>query len=88
MRPLPCLLLTALVLTLRAADVRLEPPKDLDGYFPFAPPADAQTWAAQAGDLRRHTQVALGLWPEPTRTPLNAQVRGRVERDDYTVERQ
>jgi dienelactone hydrolase len=31
--------------------------------------------------------VALGLHPEPTRTPLNAVVHGRIEQDDYTVEK-
>ncbi len=31
--------------------------------------------------------VALGLWPMPTKTPANAVIHGRVDRDDYTVEK-
>ena len=37
--------------------------------------------------FRRQVRVALGLWPWPTRTPLNAVVHGPVARDGYTVER-
>ena len=31
--------------------------------------------------------VANGLWPMPSRGPVKATVHGRVERDDYTVDR-
>lgn len=68
-------------------DVRLEPPKDLDGYFPFQPAASPEEWSKRADPLRRQIQVALGLWPRPTKTPLHAVVHGKVERDDYTVEK-
>jgi dienelactone hydrolase len=68
-------------------DSRLEPLKDLDGYFPFDPPATKEQWAARAERVRRQIQVAMGLWPMPTRTPLNAVIHGRIEREDYTVEK-
>ncbi|HOC01400.1 MAG TPA: acetylxylan esterase [Verrucomicrobiota bacterium] len=68
-------------------DVRLEPLKDLDGYFPFATPTNRAAWDARAERVRRQLLVTLGLWPAPTRTPLNAVVHGRIECDDYTVER-
>lgn len=70
-----------------AADVRLEPPKDLDGYFPWSPPASTEVWNARARQVREQTLASLGLWPLPTRSPLGAVVHGRMERDDYTVER-
>lgn len=44
-------------------------------------------WEAYAADLRRKILVASGLFPMPERTPLNAQVFGKVERDGYTVEK-
>ncbi|MBN8249624.1 MAG: acetylxylan esterase, partial [Verrucomicrobia bacterium] len=69
------------------ADVRLGDLKDLDGYFPFRPPATREAWEARAAEVRRQVQVALGLWPMPTRTPLNAVVHGRVDQDGYTVDR-
>jgi dienelactone hydrolase len=69
------------------ADARLAPPKDLNAYFPFDVPATREAWEKRAAELRRQTAVATGLWPMPERTPLNAQVFGRVERPDFTVEK-
>ena len=37
--------------------------------------------------MKRQVLVANGLWPMPNKTPLNAVVHGKVERDGYTVER-
>ena len=68
-------------------DARLEPLKDYDGYFPFTPPESREVWAKRAEELRTQIRVALGVWPEPTRTPLNTVVRDRIEQDDYTVEK-
>ena len=69
------------------ADRRLEPVKDLNGYFPFTPSASREAWSERADEVRRHTQVALGLWPMPTKTPANAVIHGRVDRPDFTVDR-
>jgi dienelactone hydrolase len=71
----------------RAADVRRGPPKDLNGYFPFVPPADATAWPARREAVRRRVLVALGLWPPPTKTPLAPVAHGRIDRGDYTVEK-
>ncbi len=70
-----------------SADSRLGALRDLDGHFPFAPSANKAEWEARAVALRRQVRVALGLWPWPTRTPLNAVVHGAVTREGYTVER-
>ena len=69
------------------ADVRLEPLKDLNGYFPFVPPSDPAEWSVRAESLRRRMKVAIGLWPMPTRTALNAVIHGRMDLGDYTVEK-
>lgn len=69
------------------ADSRLQPPKDLDGYFPFHPPASREAWQARAERVRRRILVSQGLWPMPTRTPLNAVIHGRIDRGEYTVEK-
>jgi cysteine synthase/dienelactone hydrolase len=61
--------------------------KDLDGYFPFHPPATREAWERRAERVRRRILVSQGLWPLPTRTPLNAVIHGRLERDEYTVEK-
>ena len=44
-------------------------------------------WTAKAAELREHILVSNGLTPMPEKTPLNAHVFGRVEREDYTVEK-
>lgn len=68
-------------------DARLGPLKELDGYFPWTPPSTREAWEPRADQVRTQARVALGIWPEPTRTPLNAVVHGRIDRDDYTVEK-
>ncbi len=68
-------------------DTRLQPVKDLDGYFPFTPPTSKEAWAKRSERVRRQILVSQGLWPMPTKTPLNAVIHGRIERDDYTVEK-
>src|SRR6185369_15516590 len=37
--------------------------------------------------LREQLLVATGLWPMPEKTPLNAVVHGKIERDGYTIEK-
>ena len=68
-----------------AADPRLGPLTDLDGYFPFHPPATREAWEARAEDVRRRILVSQGLWPMPTKTPLNPVIHGTIERENYTV---
>jgi hypothetical protein len=69
------------------SDVRLEPPKDLNGYFPFTVPASKEAWAGRADEVRRRIAVAEGIWPLPEKTPLNAVVHGLIDKGDYTVEK-
>ena len=68
-------------------DHRLGDLMTLNGYFPFSPPASRDTWQTRAERVRRQILVANGLWPMPTKTPANAVVHGKVDRDDYTVEK-
>ena len=66
---------------------RLAALKNLDGEFLFQPIASPDAWKARSAELRRQLQVALGLWPMPEATPLNAVVHGAVTRQGYTVEK-
>jgi hypothetical protein len=68
-------------------DSRLEPLKDLNGYFPFTPPESVEAWQNRAEFVRRQILVSQGLWPLPTKTPLNAVIHGRIERPEYTIEK-
>ncbi len=68
-------------------DGRVAAARDLDHPELFTPAFQNKAqWIARADALRRQVRVALGLWPWPERTPLNATVRGRIVRDGYTIE--
>jgi len=71
----------------KPTDVRLGPPKNLNGYFPFAVPKSKEAWAERRKLVRERVLVATGLWPLPDKTPLNAVIHGKIERDGYTVEK-
>jgi dienelactone hydrolase len=68
-------------------DSRLGKPKDLNGYFPMKVPATLAEWEKRRKELRNQLLVALGLWPLPERTPLNPVIHGKIDRDDYTIEK-
>ncbi len=68
-------------------DTRLGELNDLNGYFPFKPCETSEAWAERCKQLRRQLRVAIGLWPMPSKTPANAVIHGKVDRDDYTVEK-
>src|SRR5438552_11503495 len=68
-------------------DIRLEPLKDLDGYFPFTPPASKAAWEKRAERVRRQILLSQGLWPMPTKAPLNPVIHGKIDRGEYTVEK-
>jgi dienelactone hydrolase len=68
-------------------DSRLQPPKDLNGYFPFTPAKSKAGWEVRADWVRRQILVSQGLWPMPTRTPLQPVIHGRIELPEYTVEK-
>ncbi len=68
-------------------DKRLDPPKDLNGYFPMEVPASKEAWAQRADTIRKQTLVSQDLWPMPTKAPMKPVIHGLIERDDFTVDR-
>ncbi len=68
-------------------DRRLNRLITLNDYFPFQPPKSREAWEKRREELRRQLLVALGLWPLPEKAPLNSVIHGRIDRDDYTVEK-
>jgi dienelactone hydrolase len=68
-------------------DRRLGELKDLNGDFTWQPLETYEEWQQRAEYVRRQILVALGLWPMPEKTPLKPIVHGKVDRDDYTVEK-
>ena len=76
---------------LQAADATYPRPlRELNtSYFPFnsdGPPI-LEGWVQRKEAVRDRILLACGLLPLPTKTPLNAVIHGRIERDDYTVDR-
>lgn len=71
----------------KPTDVRLGPPKTYNDYFPFTVPKSKDAWEARKAQLREQLLVANGLWPLPEKTPLNAVVHGKVEKDGYSIEK-
>jgi dienelactone hydrolase len=68
-------------------DSRLGKPRDLNDYFPMTVPASKEAWETRRQRLREQVLVANGLWPLPEKTPLNAVIHGKIDRDDYTIEK-
>ena len=44
-------------------------------------------WEQRAQAIHEQVLVSCGLWPMPEKTPLNAKIFGRIERDGYSVEK-
>lgn len=68
-------------------DVRQKNLKTLNGHFPFKVPATVADWENRAQELRMRILVSNGLWPMPEKTPLNAVIHSKVERDGFSVEK-
>lgn len=70
------------------ADARLNPPRLLnDKVHPWKPPATRDAWETERQALRERLLVSQGLWPMPPLAPLQPVVHGKIERDDYTIEK-
>ena len=46
-----------------------------------------QDWEKRKAQLRKQILSAAGLYPMPERSPLHAEVFGRLQREDYTIEK-
>jgi dienelactone hydrolase len=76
------MLVAGAVLAAAPADVRTT-----DSPWVFPPVASRAEWDARAAAMRRTILFRAGLWPMPERSPLNAQVFGRIERNGFSVEK-
>ncbi len=69
-------------------DARLTKVRTLnDKDFFFQVPKTKELWETRRQRLREQVLVANGLWPLPEKTPLDAVVHGKIDRDDYTIEK-
>src|SRR5207245_8613054 len=70
-----------------AKDPRLSTFRTLYQGSGFVPPANKEEWQQRAQYLREQVLISAGLWPMPPRPELKATIHGKVEREDYTVEK-
>ena len=75
------------VLEAAHVDPRLKNIRTLYQGSDFKPYERKEEWQTRAAHLRQQVLVAAGLWPMPEKTPLNAVIHGKVDREDYTVEK-
>ena len=68
-------------------DVRLGKPRTLDDYAPYVVPKTTEAWEARRKQLREQILVANGQWPLPEKTPQNATIHGKIEKEGYTIEK-
>ncbi len=68
-------------------DRRVSEVRRLDSHNMVPKYGSLEEWQARAVALRRHILLSTGLWPLPERTALNPVIFGRVEREDYTIEK-
>lgn len=65
-----------------AEDYSKDHPHAFKAEFP-----DRAAWETRADFLRHQALVAQGLWPMPQKSPLHAVIHGKIERDQYTIEK-
>ena len=70
-----------------SGDRRAQTARHTDTIFTFPEYTSVDEWEATADVIRRRILLSSGLWPLPEKTPLNAQVFGRVQHEDYSVEK-
>jgi hypothetical protein len=73
----------------KAADSRLHAKLRTfnDKDFFFRVPATKEAWLQRRQAVREQILVALGLWPMPVKTPLKPVIHGKIDRDEYTIEK-
>jgi hypothetical protein len=87
-----CALPFLIVLTASAysaeVDSRLGKQRTLnDKNFFLRVTATKEAWLQRRQLLREQILVAAGLWPMPVKTPLQPVIHGKIDRDEYTIEK-
>jgi dienelactone hydrolase len=68
-------------------DLRMTQIRHLDLTYNFAGYRSKEEWLHRAAELKKQILVSAGLWPAPSKKPIEATIFGKVDRDDYTVEK-
>ena len=58
-----------------------------DTHYEFGDYKTLDEWKQRAQHLQRQVRFSAGLMPLPAKTPLHAEVFGKTEHEDYTIEK-
>jgi dienelactone hydrolase len=70
-----------------AQDARNTDIRNTDTHLPLPNFTSREVWEQRKAFLRNQILVSAGLSPMPEKTPLHAQVFGKLEEKDYTIEK-
>jgi dienelactone hydrolase len=70
-----------------AQDARNTDIRNTDTHLPLPNFTSREAWEQRKAFLRNQILVSAGLSPMPEKTPLHAQVFGKIEEKDYTIEK-
>jgi len=97
LEPLPLMLIAAALAsailaspqekTSRPIDQRAAMTRHLDMSYSMPYYRTKEEWLARREALRRQILFAAGLWPTPAKTPLNPRIFGRIDRQNYSIEK-
>ena len=79
--------LLALLSQIPAQDSRNTFTPDTDTHFKMPVYKTRAEWEARKAHLRKQILSSAGLLPMPPKTPLNANIYGRIENRDYSIEK-
>jgi hypothetical protein len=79
--------IVALATMCGAAQADARAPITLNTPRTFPEIGSKSEWQQRAARIREQILVSCGLWPMPEKTPLNARVFGKIERDGYSIEK-
>lgn len=68
-------------------DARLLYMEHTGTQFSLSPYDSKSAWEQRAQHLRERVLWTAGLWPLPEKTPLNARIFGRIDHENYSVEK-
>ena len=66
-------------------DSRFAKPVTLHDYHPFRKVDSKEGWAKRKAHIVDRIKVGSGIWPEPTKTPINAVVRDTIKFSDFKI---
>jgi len=61
--------------------------KTVDSHMPLPEFTSLKAWEQRKAFLRNQILISAGLSPMPEKTPLHAQISGKIEGKDYTIEK-